>query len=299
MIVRTFFLVLLLVPFAAQAAAVNAAANAAYYSIRPDLRKCVSPLCGGVFVQRVNQVSTRCADGSRQRECYAAAVDLSALGLREEQAAAVQSRIRSGTVLLKGRLENQEFPDFGRLGRFVAAEVWAAATDAAPSGNFFRLNDKGLVCITDPCLSFREAKLNSRRRRDLAGVDLIPVGAGDADLSAALAQKRQAAGILAAGAHRRVSGPAGRALAFVASQFYLPVNGTGSRLRQNCQVGGCSGELCSDRSDLVSACIYRPEFACYQTAICERQPGGNCSWTPSAALNACLEAAGSQDRRMR
>ncbi|HTK60041.1 MAG TPA: hypothetical protein VL283_02445 [Candidatus Baltobacteraceae bacterium] len=57
-----------------------------------------------------------------------------------------------------------------------------------------------------------------------------------------------------------------------------------------CRRTGCSGQLCADQ-DMVSTCEYRPEYACYKDAACERQADGKCGWTPSAALTACLGAA--------
>src|SRR5437763_14453597 len=51
-----------------------------YYSARPDLRRCIAPLCGGWWVKRVNRASTQCADGSYASECYVATIDVSGLG---------------------------------------------------------------------------------------------------------------------------------------------------------------------------------------------------------------------------
>lgn len=56
-----------------------------------------------------------------------------------------------------------------------------------------------------------------------------------------------------------------------------------------CYVGGCSMQICSDRPDMVSTCEYREEYACYRTAVCERQQSGECGWTPTAELTACLK----------
>lgn len=50
---------------------------------------------------------------------------------------------------------------------------------------------------------------------------------------------------------------------------------------------GCSGQICSDR-DVVTTCEYRPEYACYRNARCERQADGRCGWTMTPALRACL-----------
>jgi hypothetical protein len=58
-----------------------------------------------------------------------------------------------------------------------------------------------------------------------------------------------------------------------------------------CFRGGCSGEVCSDRDGVISACIFKPEFACYAKATCERQPQGTCGFTPSPELSACLSQA--------
>lgn len=55
-----------------------------------------------------------------------------------------------------------------------------------------------------------------------------------------------------------------------------------------CFVGGCSGQICSDRQDVYTTCEWREEYACYKTARCERQKSGQCGWTPTSELNACL-----------
>ena len=58
-----------------------------------------------------------------------------------------------------------------------------------------------------------------------------------------------------------------------------------------CYVGGCSGQICSDQPGALSTCEYREEYACYKTATCERQGGGECGWTMTPALNICLGAS--------
>ncbi len=62
-----------------------------------------------------------------------------------------------------------------------------------------------------------------------------------------------------------------------------------------CATGGCSGELCSEASGdpILSPCIYREEFACYADAECARQADGECGWTQTEELEACLNDAGS------
>lgn len=58
-----------------------------------------------------------------------------------------------------------------------------------------------------------------------------------------------------------------------------------------CTISGCSAQLCSDTS-MMSTCEYKEEYACYQTAKCERQPNGKCSWTESPELAQCLKDKG-------
>jgi hypothetical protein len=57
-----------------------------------------------------------------------------------------------------------------------------------------------------------------------------------------------------------------------------------------CRPTGCSGQICADE-DVITTCEYRPEYACYQSAMCARQPDGECGWTPTTELAACLGAA--------
>lgn len=67
----------------------------------------------------------------------------------------------------------------------------------------------------------------------------------------------------------------------------------------DCVIGGCSSELCGERSEseqLVSNCEYRAAYACYNRfSACERQPDGQCGWTPTEGLSRCIRDADSTD----
>lgn len=56
---------------------------------------------------------------------------------------------------------------------------------------------------------------------------------------------------------------------------------------QSCHSSGCSSQVCSDE-DVVTDCMYREEYICYQKAKCERQQDGKCGWTETTELKACL-----------
>jgi hypothetical protein len=65
-------------------------------------------------------------------------------------------------------------------------------------------------------------------------------------------------------------------------------------LRDDCHIGGCSAQICSDEPGVGSTCEWLPEYECYQTATCERQSDGACGWTETQELESCL---GGDDRR--
>jgi hypothetical protein len=63
-----------------------------------------------------------------------------------------------------------------------------------------------------------------------------------------------------------------------------------------CYRGGCSNELCTDRPGAVSPCIWKPQFRCYKSAACERQPNGSCDFSPTPDLKQCLATEGAKKR---
>ena len=62
---------------------------------------------------------------------------------------------------------------------------------------------------------------------------------------------------------------------------------------EGCMRAGCSGQLCVEEGmDIASTCEWRPVYECYQEASCERQPNGQCGFTPTHELVECLEHFG-------
>ncbi len=56
-----------------------------------------------------------------------------------------------------------------------------------------------------------------------------------------------------------------------------------------CVRSGCSGTICVEPGkEMVTTCEFKPEYACYDQARCERQPNGECGWTPTPELDNCL-----------
>src|SRR5215831_4923398 len=116
-----------------------------FYSVRPDLRKCASPMCGGYFVKSVNTKSTRCADGHYLAECYVTGIDWHG-----------QAEVEPQKALLRGKIVRKVDPNFGALGLFRVTEVWQAASDNRPVGSFFRVRDLHVRCVAAPCLAQQE-----------------------------------------------------------------------------------------------------------------------------------------------
>lgn len=54
-----------------------------------------------------------------------------------------------------------------------------------------------------------------------------------------------------------------------------------------CIVTGCSGQVCAEE-EVITTCEFRPEYACYKDAVCERQANGECGWTETEKLRRCL-----------
>lgn len=253
------------------------------------MRRCASPLCGGYFVSRVNQPRTRCANGREMDQCYVAEIDW-------KGQPAVEGGGGRGDVgmLVKGELSEKTLQRFGKLGFLQVSESWRAASSNPPAGTFYRLRDRGIRCITHPCATHQEIKLNSTFERNIAGVEFEAVKASDDLLSQAYSSLTGSEGIIVAGTDSPVSGPAGRSYSLKVTQFYLraaPANANATETKKppakGCIKTGCSRVICADE-EMMSTCEWRPEYACYTTARCERQTDGKCGFTKTPELTECL-----------
>ena len=54
----------------------------------------------------------------------------------------------------------------------------------------------------------------------------------------------------------------------------------------SCIVTGCSSQACA-AEPVFTTCEWRPEYACYRYAVCERQADGTCGWTATPEFKAC------------
>ncbi|HEY5884455.1 MAG TPA: DUF6748 domain-containing protein [Pyrinomonadaceae bacterium] len=248
--------------------------NFTYYTLRPDLRRCASPMCGGFFVKRVNHARTICADGRRLTECYVAEIDWNG-----------QPSGEARMMLVRASLIHRPFSRSRRFGVLRVLESWRAATERPPIGTVSRVRDLGIRCITHPCLTHEEERLNSNYQRKVAGVELNGAHASPDSVAAAHQRMTAPEGVIVAATPAIVTGPAGRAQTLRATQFYLL--GAAPVSQKPCIKTGCGGQVCSDE-EVITTCEWRPEHDCYRRATCERQANGECGFTPSRELTACL-----------
>jgi hypothetical protein len=171
------------------------------FRVRPDLRMCPSPLCGGFWVRRANRATTTCVDGTARAWCYVTGID--------------HVRSRGGSFLVRGQIVRSSTA--GLPGRLSATGEWAPATATPWGGAVYLVTDAGIRCVRAPCFSLRAAVVNTTLNSAVSGLDLAAVGAMPALVRKAEATLT-AGGLLIAGTIRR-DADGGRSVR--ATQFFL------------------------------------------------------------------------------
>ncbi len=250
-----------------------------YFTVKPDFRRCVSPICGGWFVSAVNRKIFICPDGSVKQECYVAEEKINIPGLSDIQLAELRQAMSESKVLIQGRLSNAV-----AYGVLEVNKAWLSASDQPPKGIFVTVTDNGIRCVAAPCPSYDGQILNRYFSKSLASYDLSMVEASDEQFVLAQEAVNSENGLPMAGKFVEVAGPAGSAQGIAASQFYLKVESTKPKM---CFPTGCSGQICSD-TDVITTCEWRPEYACFRNASCSTQNNGDCGWVMDDELRRCL-----------
>jgi hypothetical protein len=183
------------------------------FAVRPDLRLCPAPICGGYFVHQANRDKTRCADGTLQAECHVNQVVF-------ERPPPLPGVDISGVSLAHGRLVEIAAPPGGTYpqAQLLASAIWRAASSHAPDGTYYQI---GELLKPGGGQYYQERELNVNTIVDAVAVDLGGVGASQSDL--AEAQNLLVQGQLRAVGRNFAAGGIISGIIFAATQFYLPI----------------------------------------------------------------------------
>jgi hypothetical protein len=219
---------------------------------RQDNRKCMSPLCGGVFVKAANRQKTTCFDGTKQLECYVGAIDLSALGLGGLQEQTLRDRALSQEVLFTGDLEVLQ----GDIAKLVVSELRASLDDEDAVGTYYLVESTGVRCASAPCPLFRARNLNSTSVKELTDLDTAAL-ALDESQWAGLSDELYSGGLVMAG----VIKTKGKSKTLHASQAFPLVQPEPDPAPELCLTDDVCGEgRHCDHSECLSNCP--PEMIC-------------------------------------
>jgi hypothetical protein len=157
----------------------DAAAAFGFLNVIADTRACSldsGPDCGtGFFVSRPNRSTLRCGFTTPQSQCKLYEIDWSGTAMPASVAKGYEDALRSGKPLLV-RGELVPAPDDSGV-HLAVTEIWIASQPEWVAGVFTLVKDNGIRCITAPCPSLTEQKLNSNLSANITQVDFEASGA--------------------------------------------------------------------------------------------------------------------------
>ncbi len=242
---------------ASQAEDVTAKADAYFIVTHQDYRKCKAPMCGGWFVEKLNQ----------KGESHVFTLDASALSLDAASDDALDAAFGTGHAIVKGKIKQINNAD-----TLIASAAWRAAANVTPKGASYSVKgDGGVDCAVIHCLAWEEKKLNTTEHQLLGGVDLGAAGAPD-ELVTQGYEAMKSGKLLVTGSHKTVKALVGPVPALVASEFYLPVTAVKECASKKCGPAlGMPNKLCSDGvhvSGPTGRCIDKGAACGWEIASC-------------------------------
>lgn len=141
------------------------------YSVTPDLRRCVFPLCGGWYINPVNIATLDFQDEEQATVApqqfapiYVARINYKALGLSKEQIQKFEQEAYAGKALVRGYTRDVPYwtTQFRQpIKELVASGTWLAANNNPPFGPYLNVKSSGIVCITTPCPYYEAELINT------------------------------------------------------------------------------------------------------------------------------------------
>jgi hypothetical protein len=150
----------------------DSAAAFDFFTADPDARACsFDARCGGFFVSRPNRDTTICGRGIQGERCYVDGLDWSSIALPASVAQGYEQMLRNGEpLILKGSITPHP-ADAGAM--FSVTEVWLPRIPGGVAeGVAVLVKDNGVRCITAPCPSLTEYRVNSNRFAEITDIDL-------------------------------------------------------------------------------------------------------------------------------
>lgn len=136
----------------------------------------------GLAVARAGRSTTTCLDGSKAASCPAIGLDFRTFKITEGLQSSIDNALAASWddtdahLLVKGTLVAAD--DGSAL--LKPSEIWAGQLEYGYSdATFVYLHDNNKRCITAPCSSTTETRLNSTRHEDTHGIDFSDVSDPD------------------------------------------------------------------------------------------------------------------------
>ncbi|HVK99374.1 MAG TPA: Kazal-type serine protease inhibitor family protein [Dongiaceae bacterium] len=227
-----------------------------YFTIRPDLRKCASPKCGGFWITKVNLALQNCPDGSTARSCYVWDINVPA-GTKKQ--AIANNRVLTHGQYAKDTLQPSPVPYY-RLDIDAAYAPILLPSAESRWGVYTLARHNDIVCITTPCPNIDIAPLNLKQTTTVANLQFSP------RFSAQQVEEIQAGvateGFITLGHGLPVVRPDGQTWAVSNAYRLLTADTTNV-------CGGLQGQVCGSGE----YCNFGPHCgASDQTGVCEKVP---------------------------
>jgi hypothetical protein len=166
--------------------------------------------CTHVALALAGKASTTCADATKGATCSVRTLDFSKLALSGSALANAQAKLQASAstpeigaqLLVRGKYvhsTNPSQPNVPDWVTFQVTELWVATVEGAVTeGTYVMVRDNALRCITAPCPTVNEARLNSSRNLNMNGLD-YPTEMTSTQTSKLEAAQAKADGLIVAG----------------------------------------------------------------------------------------------------